>query len=112
VIEADRVELLGAEPLPISVAIDDGRVKIVDRCPSCQVAVFGRPAHPGLRMVRAGTLDDATNIVPDAHIFTRSKLPWIMLDEGVPAFETTYDREDVWPTSSLKRLSALDSPTD
>ncbi len=109
VIEADCVEILSGDPRPVRTPTDDGRIKTTYRCPSCQVTIFSRSTHPGLRFVRAGTLDNAAEIFPDAHIFTRSKLPWVALEDSVPAFETTYVRETLWPTSSLKRLAALDS---
>ena len=54
--------------------------------------------------MRAGTLDDPSGIVPDVHIFTRSKLPWIRLPEGARAFESIYKIEDVWPRDRIARL--------
>ncbi len=60
-----------------------------------------------LRFVRIGTLDDPTAIAPDVHIYTRSKLPWVVLPEGVPAFEVYYDTKALWPAESLKRREAL-----
>jgi hypothetical protein len=38
-IEAERVEMLGAAPQPVDVPRDDGRVQRIFRCPRCQVAV-------------------------------------------------------------------------
>jgi hypothetical protein len=108
VIEADRVEILAGEPKPVDVETDDGRIKTRFRCPACQVAVFTRSAHPGLRFVPAGTLDDPSAIRPGAHIFTRSKLPWVVLEGSTPAFVASYERESVWPAPSLARLAALD----
>jgi hypothetical protein len=108
VIEAERVEFVTGEPRPVAVEIDDGRIKTTYRCPACQVAIFGQSTNPDLRFVRAGTLDDASDVVPDAHIFTRSKLPWVVLDPSTPAFEASYDRDAVWPAASLERLAARD----
>src|SRR5918999_1187460 len=56
-----------------------------------------------LRFVRVGTLDDPTALAPDVHIFTRSKLPWVRLPEGVPTFEIYYDTQALWPPASLAR---------
>ena len=113
IIEADHVEFLSGEAQPVQVTTDDGRVKTTLRCPRCQVAIFSEPAHSrGLRFVRAGSLDDASGIVPGAHIFTRSKLPWVNLSDEVPSFETSYDRDALWPTTSLIRLGALSSVAD
>ncbi|MBW8882107.1 MAG: hypothetical protein JF615_12015 [Asticcacaulis sp.] len=33
-------------------------------------------------------LDEGFRLPPEAHYFVRSKHPWIVLPEGVPAFET------------------------
>ena len=38
------------------------------------------------------------------HIYTRSKLDWVVLPPGVPAFEVFYDREALWPAESMERL--------
>jgi hypothetical protein len=111
-IEADRVELLAGVPRPVDVPRDDGSSQRIFRCPTCQVAVFSQYTHPGVRFVRAGTLDDPSAVVPDVHIFTRSKLSWITLPESVPTFEVYYDRDALWPAASLERLEAIKMPAD
>jgi hypothetical protein len=40
------------------------------------------------------------------HIYTRSKLPWVLLPESVPAFEEYYDPKALWPAASLERRKA------
>ena len=106
-IETDRVELLAARPQPVEVPRDDGSVQTIFRCPSCQVAVFSEYGNPGVRFVRAGTLDRPSSVAPDAHIFTRTKVPWLALPHGVPAFEIYYDSTTLWPSASLDRLRAV-----
>jgi hypothetical protein len=106
-IEADRVELLGAEPQAVDVPRDDGSAQRIFRCPICQVAVFSQYTRPDVRFVRAGTLDDPSVVEPDVHIFTRSKLAWIALPESVPAFDVYYDAQALWPRASLERVDAL-----
>jgi hypothetical protein len=106
-IETDRVELLAGDPQPVDVPRDDGSTQRVFRCPICQVAVFSQYTHPGVRFVRAGTLDDPSTVTPDVHIFTRSKLDWVTLPESVPAFEVYYDMRALWPAASLERIEAL-----
>jgi hypothetical protein len=44
---------------------------------------------------------------PDAHIFTRSKLPWVQLPATVPAFEVYYHTQALWPAASLERRRAI-----
>lgn len=63
--------------------------------------------RPALRFVRVGTLDDPSALPPGAHIFTRSKLPWVVLPEGAPAFEIYHDMKTQWPAQSLARRTAI-----
>jgi len=105
-IETDRIELLAGEPQPIDVPRSSGTQRIF-RCPTCQIAVYSRYTRATTRFVRAGTLDDPSAVEPDVHIYTRSKLPWVTLPEGVPAFRTYYDSEKLWPAESLERIAAL-----
>jgi hypothetical protein len=107
-VEADRVELLAAEPQVVEVPRDgEAPPQQIFRCPACQIAVYSVYSSPRLRFVRAGTLDDPSSVEPDVHIFTRSKLPWVVLPEGVPAFDVYYDTDALWPTASLDRLRSL-----
>jgi hypothetical protein len=104
-IEADRVELTG-EPQPVDVPRDDGSKQRIYRCPTCQVAVFSEYGRPGVRFVRAGTLDEPSTVAPDVHIYTRSKVPWLTIPDGVPAFDVYYDTKALWPAESLERARA------
>jgi hypothetical protein len=107
-IETDRISLLSGEPTPVVVPTDSGRPHEIYRCPACQTALWsdygGRPA---LRFVRVGTLDDPAVLTPDVHIYTRSKLPWVRLPEGVPAFDVYYDMKALWPAAILARRRAI-----
>jgi hypothetical protein len=111
-IEAERVELLTGEPLPVEVPRDDGSVQTIFRCPRCQVPVFSEYSRPGVWFVRGGTLDDPTGVTPDVHIFTRSKVGWLTLPEETPAFEVYYDTEELWPADSLRRLKSIRRHSD
>jgi hypothetical protein len=106
-IEAGRVELLAGNPVAVGVPRDDGSTQKIRRCPTCQVAVFSEYTRPEVLFVRAGTLDDPASVAPDAHIYIRSKVPWMTLPEGVPAFEGYYDSKTLWPRTSLERLRAV-----
>jgi hypothetical protein len=106
-IEADRVELLAGEPLPVDLPRDDGSKQRVYRCPDCQVAVFSEYGWPELKFVRGGTLNDPSAVRPDVHIFTRSKVPWVTLPDDVPAVDVYYDSRKLWPAASLQRLDAI-----
>jgi len=107
-IEADRVEVLSGVTIPVSMPTDSGKPHIIYRCPKCLTAMWseygGRTRD---RFVRVGTLDDPSQMPPDVHIFTRSKLLWVVLPEGVPVFEVYYESKKLWPAESLERRRAL-----
>ena len=105
-IEADRVEVLAGEPQPVDAPRDDGSKQRIHRCPSCQVAVYSDYGRPELLFVRGGTLDDPSGVTPDVHIYTKSKVPWVTLPDGAPAFDVYYDSKTLWPPASLERLRA------
>jgi hypothetical protein len=104
-IEADRVELLAGEPEPVPVPRGAKKQRIW-RCPTCRIALYSQYTTPKLRFVRAGTLDDPSSVSPDVHIYTRSKVPWVVLPEGVPAFHAYYDPAKLWPDESRERYAA------
>lgn len=108
VIETDRVTVLAGEAHPLAVPTDSGRPHRIFRCPACQTAVWSEYGGVGtLRFVRVGALDDPAALAPDAHIYIRSKLPWVTLPEGVPAFDAYYDSRELWPAASLERRRAV-----
>jgi hypothetical protein len=106
-LESGRLEVSG-DVRPVDVPREDSRPQRIFRCPECEVAVFSEYGSPAVKFVRGGALDDPTSIEPDVHIYTRSKLPWVTLPEGVPAFEAFYELDEFWPAESLARLKALD----
>jgi hypothetical protein len=106
-IEADRVELLAGEPQPVDVPRGGGKKQRIFRCPACEIAVYSRYTRATILFVRGGTLDDPSQVTPDVHIYTRSKLSWVALPDSVPAFATYYDTKKLWPAASLDRLEAI-----
>ena len=106
-IEADRVEVGAGEAQPVDVPRDGDRAQRIFRCPRCRVALFSEYGRPEVRFVRGGTLDDPTDIAPDVHIYTRSKVGWVTLPEGTPAFDVYYDESELWPPESLRRVRAV-----
>lgn len=105
-IEFDRLEVVAGVPEPVGVPRDDGSVQRIFRCPRCQTAVFSEYGSPRVRFVRGGTLDEPRGVAPDVHIYTRSKVGWVVLPDSTPAFEEYYDTQLQWPAASLERLAA------
>jgi hypothetical protein len=66
-------------------------------CPTCHCRIYGtNDARPGLAIVRAGTFDHSSTLVPDFHVWTSSKQPWITLPEGAVALETQPGSPEEW----------------
>ena len=111
-IETDRVTVLSGAPVAVAVPTDSGRPHEIFRCPKCQTALWSDYGRRGvLRFVRVGTLDDPSALRPDVHIYTRTKLPWVALPAGVPAFEAYYDSSKLWSAQSLARRRAILGPS-
>jgi hypothetical protein len=110
-IEASRVELLQGDPRPVPVPRDDGSSQTIWRCPACGVALFSEYGRAEVRFVRVGTLDDPATLSPDVHIYTRSKVGWVAIPNGVPAFDEYYDMTKLWPAESLERAGRVLRPS-
>ncbi len=109
-IEMGEVTLTGEAPVIVDTPSLSGKGQLIARCPHCHVAVWSH--YPSVRelaaFVRAGTLDDKAAIAPDVHIFTGSKVPWLTLEDGKPAFEEFYpDPAAVWSAPARERWAAL-----
>lgn len=117
IVERDRVELLSGAPVATEMKTVSGRPHDIYRCPECQTALWSDYGRRGTMVfVRVSTLDDAHALAPDVHIFTRSKVPWVVLSApalgattGRPAraFDIYYDMAKEWPPESLARREAL-----
>ena len=59
-------------------------------CARCKVRIYAtNDQSAGLASLRCGTLDDSAALVPAAHVWVRSKQPWI----GLPADAVTMDEQ-------------------
>ena len=110
-VEADQVALLAGAPeaVPTPSTLPEGQ--LFHRCPRCRVRLWTN--HPslgeGVRFVAVGTLDEPARVPPDIHVHTASKLPWVVVPEGAPAFAEDYNPEEVWADARIARLAALQS---
>jgi hypothetical protein len=105
IIEPAALVLLGGELRSVALPTASGADHLASRCATCGTAVwsaYGRRAP--LRAVRVGTLDEPWNAPPDIHIFTASRLPWVVLPPGVPAVAEYYRRDEIWSAGSLARF--------
>ena len=57
-------------------------------CRICGTTIYHTAeARPGFSSIAGGTFDDPSWFRIDTHIRVRSKLPWVTVSEGVPAFQ-------------------------
>lgn len=106
-IETSRIEMLSGATRKVEMPSPSGRGHDVYRCTKCDVALwsdYGR--RPYLRFVRVSTLDTPHAIEPDAHIFTKSKVPWVQIPQGQRSFDIFYDMKAEWPPESMARREA------
>lgn len=74
-------------------------------CPRCKTELWSNSwIGSTVCDVLVGTLDFASLMEPDIHIYTDSKLDWIRLPDGAKTTPKDYKFRDHWPKSSLKRL--------
>jgi hypothetical protein len=108
-IEADRVELMTGTPEVIDTPSNSGKGQKISRCPVCRIALWSNYAGAGdlARFVRVGTLDSPDLLPPDIHIFTSTKLPWVVLPPDKLAVPEYYSAKAMWPAESLKRRRVL-----
>jgi hypothetical protein len=67
---------------------DAGRAKFGAFCPECGTRIYHKTEwRKGMVSVKPGTLDDTSWLKPEMHLWTRSKQPWVIIPEGVEAYE-------------------------
>ncbi|KAI9172126.1 glutathione-dependent formaldehyde-activating [Paramyrothecium foliicola] len=83
---------------------------VVMQCPQCHTGVWSYYADggPHITYLRVGTLDLPWELQPDAHIYTRSRRDFIVLQDGKPQFEEYYaDREALYRPDTKDRVERL-----
>jgi hypothetical protein len=107
-IEFSKFAVLQGEPEFVLVPTDSGGKHWVARCPRCRTAMWNEHGTRRVvtRYVRVGTLDSPQTLPPLAHIFTRSKQPWLALSEDTPSYRAHCDAAKTWPAASIARYEA------
>lgn len=108
-IEAKELSLSAGDLDQVATPSNSGQGQTICRCKKCKVALWSYYSGLGSDMafLRVGTLDYPELCPPDIHIFTSTKLPWISLNDGIPAVPGYYRRSDTWPEASLARYKTL-----
>ena len=67
---------------------DSGKPVTRRHCATCGSGVYlDCASDPGYVFIKVGSLDDATWVTPQMHIFTAAKQPWVQISDGLPQFE-------------------------
>lgn len=67
---------------------DSGGTVTTSFCPRCGSPLFGRSSNmPGMKMVRAGALDDPGIYAPQILVYASRRHGWDPHDERLPAFD-------------------------
>ncbi len=108
-IESERMLVLQGVVDLVDTPSNSGNGQLIARCPHCRVALWSHYSGAGraLSFVRVGTLDEPALLPPDAHIFTSTKQPWVVLPPGTPAVAGHYKASELWPAESLARRAEL-----
>ena len=88
VVREDDFKITSGEVNLYHSTSEEGRKKLGAFCPNCGTRVYHQPQwRPGTVSIKPGTLDDASWFEPQMHIWTKSKLPWVIIPEGVETHE-------------------------
>lgn len=85
-VATDSFRLIAGELASFQVTCDSGRRKTCSFCGRCGTRIHHQTVA-GALSVKAGTLDDTSWLVPDAHYWTARKQPWVLVPPGARCFE-------------------------
>lgn len=67
---------------------DSGGVVTSSFCANCGSPLFGKSTTmPGMKMVRAGALDDPALYTPQMMVYAKRRHAWVQHDDQIPAFD-------------------------
>lgn len=104
-VENAALDLVKGQVEVIDTPTKSGRGQRLSRCPTCRITLWGNFSSAGeaIHFVRTGTLDNTHQFPPDAHIFTSTKRPWVVLGDDIPAFSEFYVKAEMWSAESIAR---------
>ena len=104
-VEGASVELTAGQIQIVGTPTASGRGQKITRCVKCHTALWGNFSTAGeaVHFVRLGTLDNPELFPPDVHIFTSTKLPWLVLGSDIPSYSAFYVKSETWSQESIER---------
>ena len=84
---------------------DSGARTRCSHCSTCGTRIHHAAVGPSEWLTfKPGTLDEPSELVARAHIWTRSRQPWVRLDPEAPAFETQPDDLAGWRSKFVEEI--------
>ncbi|MCB6182062.1 GFA family protein [Leeia sp. TBRC 13508] len=110
-VEQESVEISGKDLKSWTRKLPSGREMECLFCPTCGSRLFHHgKGQEDLISIKAGTLNQTNQLQPVAHIWTKSKQPWVQLPDNVLQYpenpENFADMIDAWHESQKKEASA------
>ena len=111
VIETSAINLTAGECELIDTPSQSGKGQQIARCPKCHVALWSHynQAGPNVSFIRVGTLEQSAQFPPDIHIYTSTKLPWVVIPEGARTSPEFYNPKEVWSAEGMARIQKAKS---
>ena len=105
-VERDGIAFEGDAPQVYRTRGDSGRTKDCAFCGGCGTRLYHETAGSGVLSVKAGSLDDTSDLAPSAHLWIKCAQPWTRaLIESESCFLTEPEDEETLPALWLKATS-------
>lgn len=106
-VEHDGIEFEGT-PRVYRTRGDSGRTKLCAFCGQCGTRLYHESEGSGVLSVKAGSLDDTSDLVPTSHLWVKRAQPWMKgLIASSSCFESEPDDDDTlagqWRNASSPR---------
>ena len=106
------------EPEKVHMPAASGKGQTIARCANCKTAIWSNYTVAGelTRFVRMGTLEKDPRgedpakgqLLPDVHIYTKMKAPWVTIPQGSKICDEFYDDPSkIWRPEGLERMQKL-----
>lgn len=87
IVRAEAMEISGPLSSWEDRDTESGKPLAREFCAQCGSPIRSLPSSsPAFIAVKAGTLDDPSAFAPTMHLWTQSKLPWVTIEDALPAF--------------------------
>ena len=86
IVRNENFELLSGQTVRYDRKADSGNVIAMNFCAHCHGWLWNDPARPGIKVARAGTLDNMDWAEPIGNIWIDSKAAWVKINPELVNF--------------------------